>query len=50
MDCLGVNNAHESSPMEEYEKIVLAFKTIAVTTTRPQDRQSDRAGDTQVFL
>lgn len=26
-------------PTEEYEKIVLAFKTIAVASTRPQDGQ-----------
>lgn len=25
--------------MGEYEKIVLAFKTIAIAVTRPQDRQ-----------
>lgn len=33
-------------PMEEYEKTVLAFKTIAVAITRPQDGHSDRAKDT----
>lgn len=33
-------------PMEEYEKTVLSFKTIAVAISRPQDGHSDRAKDT----